>query len=109
MRAYDDLATIDPSPVVALNRAVAIGMSEGPTAGLDALAALDGRLVGYFLVPAARADLLRRLGRDDESATEYRSAIALARTEPERRYLQRRLAEVSGQAATGASSRSASR
>ncbi|WP_233711972.1 RNA polymerase sigma factor [Kribbella turkmenica] len=84
------------TPVVALNRAVAIGMADGPAVGLrlvDDLAA--GPLAGYHLLPATRADFLRRLGRFQEAATSYREAIALATTDAERRYLERRLAEVS--------------
>ncbi len=86
-----------PSPVVELNRAVAVAMAEGPAAGLDLVERLeaDRSLTGYHLVPATRADLLRRLGRSDEAATAYREAIALVGTEPERRYLERRLVEVS--------------
>jgi RNA polymerase sigma-70 factor (ECF subfamily) len=97
-RIYAELARQAPSPVVELNRAVAVGMSEGPAAGLalvDALAA-SGALAGYHLLPATRADLLRRLGRVDEAAVAYRSALALAGTSAERRYLTRRLAELTG-------------
>jgi RNA polymerase sigma-70 factor (ECF subfamily) len=70
-------------------------MAEGPAAGLALLDELvEGRrLPGYHLLPAARADLLRRLGRHEEAAAAYREALALARTEPERRFLARRLAE----------------
>jgi RNA polymerase sigma-70 factor (ECF subfamily) len=95
---YEKLAEVVPSPVVRLNRAVAVAMAEGPTSGLKLVEALEasGALSGYHLVPATRADLLRRLGRSAEAAAAYRSALALAATEPERRYLQRRLAEVSG-------------
>jgi len=84
-----------PGPVVELNRAVAVAMAEGPVAGLalvDALAA-SGTLTGYHLLPATRADLLRRLGRWDEAVVAYREARALAGTDAERRYLDRRLAE----------------
>jgi RNA polymerase sigma-70 factor (ECF subfamily) len=84
------------SPVVELNRAVAVAMADGPAAGLsivDELAA-SGRLDGYHLLPATRADLLRRLGRRDEAAVEYRAALELAATETERRYLLRRLTEL---------------
>ncbi|GLI01639.1 RNA polymerase sigma factor [Phytohabitans aurantiacus] len=93
---YDVLRTIAPSPLVDLNRAVAVAMVYGPEAGLallDELAA-DRRLAGYHLLPAARADLLRRLGRADEAATAYREALTLVGNEPERRYLERRLAEL---------------
>ncbi len=93
--AYDALLAQRPSPVVALNRAVAVAMADGPEAGLDALAELDaGALVDYPLLPAVRADLLRRAGRRPEAADAYLDAIAEARTEPERRLLRRRLAEV---------------
>ncbi|MFG1816974.1 RNA polymerase sigma factor [Kribbella sp. NPDC049174] len=84
------------TPVVALNRAVAIGMADGPAMGLrlvDELAA--GPLAGYHLLPATRADFLRRLGRHAEAATSYREAMELAATDAERRYLRKRLAEVS--------------
>jgi RNA polymerase sigma-70 factor (ECF subfamily) len=93
---YDVLADVAPSPVVALNRAVAVAMRDGPAAGLvllDALAA-DERLRGYHLLPAARADLLRRLGRRAEAAAAYRQALALVGNAPERAYLARRLEEV---------------
>ncbi|WP_430644826.1 RNA polymerase sigma factor [Agromyces sp. GXS1127] len=94
---YDDLAMLADSPFVALNRAIARGMAFGPRAGLDDLALLEasGRLDGYHLLPAAQADLLRRLGETDAAAARYRAAIALARTGPERRFLERRLAELS--------------
>jgi RNA polymerase sigma-70 factor (ECF subfamily) len=94
---YRDLAALTGSPVVELNHAVAVAMSEGPAAGLALVDALDesGALAGYHLLPATRADLLRRLGRFDEAAGAYLDAIAAARTEPERRYLNRRLSEVS--------------
>ncbi len=96
-RLYGQLTRLTPSPVVELNRAVAVGMADGPAAGLavvDALAA-SGALAGYHLLPATRADLLRRLGRNDEAADAYRSALALAGTGAEQRYLARRLSEVS--------------
>jgi RNA polymerase sigma-70 factor, ECF subfamily len=97
-RLYGQLAGLTPSPVVELNRAVAVGMADGPAAGLalvDALAA-SGALAGYRLLPATRADLLRRLGRNEEAADAYRSALALAGTGAEQRYLARRLSEVAG-------------
>jgi RNA polymerase sigma-70 factor, ECF subfamily len=96
-RLYAQLTRLTPSPVVELNRAVAVGMADGPAAGLavvDALAA-SGALAGYHLLPATQADLLRRLGRNDEAADAYRSALALAGTGAEQRYLARRLSEVS--------------
>ena len=92
---YDVLAQVAPSPLVALNRAVAVAMRDGPEAGLalmDQLAA-DPRLRGYYLLPAARADLLRRLGRRAEAAAAYRAALELVGNEPERAYLRRRLNE----------------
>ena len=94
---YEVLARVQPSPVVELNRAVAVAQAAGPAHGLailDALAA-SGDLAGYHLLPAARADLLRRLGRRAESAAAYRSALDLAANPAERRFLERRLAEVS--------------
>ncbi|WP_198676018.1 RNA polymerase sigma factor [Kribbella monticola] len=84
------------TPVIALNRAVAIGMADGPAVGLRLLEQLAaGPLTGYHLLPATRADFLRRLGRLAEAATAYREALELATTEAERRYLARRLEEVS--------------
>jgi RNA polymerase sigma-70 factor (ECF subfamily) len=95
---YAKLNEFVDSPVVALNRAVAIAMAEGPDAGLPLLDELDrsGSLADYHLLPATRADLLRRLGRSDEAATAYRRALELAPTDAERRYLTRRLAALSG-------------
>ena len=95
---YSELLKFVPSPVVELNRAVAVAMAEGPEAGLalvDDLAA-DGELATYYLLPATRADLLRRLDRRAEAAANYSAALKLAPTEPERRYLAMRLSEVSG-------------
>jgi RNA polymerase sigma-70 factor (ECF subfamily) len=93
---YRRLSRLAPSPVVDLNQAIAVAMAEGPAAGLARVEALEasGRLAGYPLVVAARADLLRRLDRRPEAAAAYREAIALAGSDPERRYLSRRLAEV---------------
>jgi RNA polymerase sigma-70 factor (ECF subfamily) len=92
---YDDLARMLPSPVVELNRAVAIAMADGPGAGLALVEELDqsGRLAGYHLLAATRADLLRRLGRYEEAAGYYCTAIELAYTDSERNFLRRRLAE----------------
>ncbi|HUA31829.1 MAG TPA: DUF6596 domain-containing protein, partial [Streptosporangiaceae bacterium] len=92
---YGQLSRVAPSPVVELNRAVAVAMADGPAAGLDLLAAIEasGELSGYYLVPATRADLLRRLGRWAEAAASYRAARDLAATAAERRYLDRRLSE----------------
>ena len=92
---YARLAEVAPSPVVELNRAVAVAMAEGPAAGLELMAALDG-LDGYHLLHAARADLLRRLDRLDEAAEAYRRALALTAAPAERSFLERRLAEVGG-------------
>jgi RNA polymerase sigma-70 factor, ECF subfamily len=95
---YGLLAEVMPSPVVALNRAVAIAMARGPEAGLEVIDALEasGELAGYHLLPATRADLLRRLGRSREAADAYRRALELAGSDAERRFLSRRLVEVSG-------------
>ena len=93
---YGELAGLVPSPVVRLNRAVAVAMAEGPSAGLELVEALaaSGELAGYHLLPATRADLLRRLGRPERAAAAYREALELVATDAERRYLNRRLAEV---------------
>jgi RNA polymerase sigma-70 factor (ECF subfamily) len=93
---YDVLARMDPSPVVALNRAVAVAMRDGPAAGLalvDGILA-RGELVDYHLAHAVRADLCRRLGRSADARASYERALALARQEPERRFLKQRLAEL---------------
>jgi RNA polymerase sigma-70 factor (ECF subfamily) len=92
---YMELARLVPSPVVELNRAVALAMAEGPAVGLALVEALEtsGVLSGYHLLPATRADLLRRLDRRAEAAVAYREALALAVTDAERRYLSRRLAQ----------------
>ena len=89
---YGVLAELQPSPVVELNRAVAIAMSEGPEKGLELIDGIE--LPGYHLLPATRADLLRRLDRKRESAAAYREALALVTNDAERRFLERRLAEV---------------
>ena len=85
-----------PSPVVDLNRAVAVAMRDGPAAGLELIDAIlaRGELVDYHLSHAARADLCRRLGRAAAARAAYEKALALARQEPERRFLERRLAEL---------------
>ena len=91
---YDVLLTIEPSPVVELNRAVALAMRDGPAAGLalvDALMA-RGELDDYRLAHAARADLCRRLKRDAEARASYGEALKRTHSAPERRYLERRLA-----------------
>jgi RNA polymerase sigma-70 factor (ECF subfamily) len=93
---YGRLAELTPSPVVELNRAAAVSMAEGPEAGLALIDRLDeaDALRGYHLLPAARADMLRRLGRPGEAAEAYRRALALVANEPERRFLERRLDEM---------------
>jgi RNA polymerase sigma-70 factor (ECF subfamily) len=96
VRVYDQLERVQPSPIVSLNRAVAVAMASGPQAGLaaiDALAAGDD-LSDYHLLHAARADLLRRLGEREEAAKSYEHALALVQNESERRYLERRLRQV---------------
>jgi RNA polymerase sigma-70 factor (ECF subfamily) len=92
---YDRLAERTPSPVVELNRAVAIAMVSGPAAGLAIVESIAAAktLPGYHLLPATRADLLRRLHRLDEAAVHYREALRLATHDAERRFLARRLAE----------------
>jgi RNA polymerase sigma-70 factor (ECF subfamily) len=95
---YGQLAEFLPTPVVELNYAVAVGMARGPAAGLPLVEALEasGKLAGYHLLPATRADFLRRLGRRREAAAAYAEALELTSTDAERRYLSRRLAETSG-------------
>ena len=92
---YDRLAELRPSPVVALNRAVAIGFARGPAAGLAEIDAIESlaRLDDYLFLSATRADLLRRAGRPREALPHYRRARELARNDPERRFFDRRLAE----------------
>jgi RNA polymerase sigma-70 factor (ECF subfamily) len=95
---YGELARMTQNPVVELNRAVAVAMADGPEAGLaivDALA--ESRVLGeYRLLPATRADLLRRLARFTEARIDYEAALALTTTDSERRYLERRIAEIDG-------------
>jgi len=88
---YDVLSRLDPSPVVALNRAVAVAMRDGPEAGLVLVDALLGELDGYHLAHAARADLCRRLGRKAEAIASYERALSLSRQAPERRFLAARI------------------
>jgi RNA polymerase sigma-70 factor (ECF subfamily) len=90
---YDELLRVWPSPVVALNRAVAVAMVEGPEAALAEVEALagDGRLAGYHYLPATRADLLHRLGRDAEAVDAYRAALALCDNATERAFLTEQL------------------
>jgi predicted RNA polymerase sigma factor len=93
---YDVLAQVWPSPVVALNRAVAIGLAAGPAAGLEALDALadEPQLAGYAYAAAARADFLRRLGRTEEARTSYEEALLLTDNAVEREFLDRRLKQL---------------
>jgi RNA polymerase sigma-70 factor, ECF subfamily len=90
---YDQLVRIQPSPVVQLNRAVAIAMRDGPEAGLAHIeAALEhGELTNYYLAHSARADMYRRLGRTAEARSAYEKALALTQQEPERQFLQERI------------------
>ena len=96
VRLYEELLELAPSPVVALNRAIAVGMADGPLTGLGALDELgdEPRLAGYHLLPAARADLLSRAGQQPDAIRVLEQAIALAPTEPERRQLTRRRDEL---------------
>jgi len=93
---YDVLLRADPSPIVALNRAAAVAMRDGPAAGLALIDEIlaRGDLSDYHLAHSARADLCRRLGRMADAREAYRRALALARQAPERRFLERRLGEV---------------
>jgi RNA polymerase sigma-70 factor (ECF subfamily) len=92
---YGELVRLVPSPVIELNRAVAVAMADGPAAGLRLVEALadGGALAAYYLLPATRADLLRRLGRNRDAAQAYREALTLAPTDAERRFLAGRLAD----------------
>lgn len=94
---YERLSELVPTPVVALNRAVAIAMADGPQSGLELVDQIDagGALAGYHLLAATRADLLRRLGRNADAIDAYQRAYRLAPTDAERRYLTRRLEELS--------------
>ena len=93
---YDVLASVEPSPVIELNRAVAVAMRDGPEAGLGLINAIlaRGELADYRLAHAARADLCRRLGKTADARASYERALELTRGEPEQRFLQRRLAEL---------------
>ena len=93
---YDVLMRMDDSPIVELNRAVAIAMRDGPEAGLTSVEAIleRGDLRDYRLAHAARAEFCRRLGRMQEARASYERALTLTRQEPERRFLERRLAEI---------------
>jgi RNA polymerase sigma-70 factor (ECF subfamily) len=96
VRLYDLLERVQPSPIVSLNRAVAVAMADGPQAGLAIIEALaaTGELESYHLLHAARADLLRRVGSPEASAKSYRRALELVTNDSERRFLERRLREV---------------
>jgi len=100
---YDAVAQLSPSPVVELNRAVAVGMAFGPAAGLDLVDALasEPSLKAYHLLPAARGDLLRKLGRSGEARTEFERAASLTQNVRERELLQRRAAECAAEAMAG--------
>jgi RNA polymerase sigma-70 factor, ECF subfamily len=93
---YDVLLQVTPSPVVELNRAVAVAMRDGPQAGLTLIDALlaNGQLSGYHLAHSARAELCRRLGRTDDARAAWTQALALTQQEPERRFIQTRLAQL---------------
>ncbi len=94
-RLYAHLATINPSPLVELNRAVAVAIVDGPAAALSILDRID--LPAYALLPATRADLLRRLGRTEEAADAYRAALALPTSEAQHRFLTNKLTELTGE------------
>ena len=96
LQLYDVLQSFQPSPIVALNRAVAVAMVNGPQAGLELIDAIDasGKLDGYHLLHSARADLLRRMGSNEESAKAYLQALDFVTNDSERRFLERRLREV---------------
>ena len=98
VQLYDALERLQPSAIVALNRAVAVAMAEGPSAGLELIDSLasGGNLEDYHLLHAARADLLRRLGNLAEAAKSYQRALELVTNDSERRFLERRLSEVGG-------------
>ena len=93
---YDQLVRIQPSPVVHLNRAVAIAMRDGPEAGLAHIDAVleHGELANYYLAHSARADMCRRLGRADEARSSYEKALALTQQEPERQFLEERIRQL---------------
>jgi RNA polymerase sigma-70 factor (ECF subfamily) len=93
---YDQLVRLQPSPVVHLNRAVAIAMRDGPEAGLTHIEALleNGELANYYLAHAARADLYRRLGRTADARSSYEKALALTQQQPERQFLQERIRQL---------------
>ena len=100
---YDAVAQLTPSPVIELNRAVAVGMAFGPAAGLDLVDALvaEPSLMSYHLLPAVRGDLLRKLGRSEEARAEFERAASLTENVPERELLQRRSAECAAERMAG--------
>ena len=93
---YDQLLAYMPTPIVALNRSVAVGMSQGPQSAVDLIdeLAASGELDSYHLLHAARADMLRRIGSNREAAESYKLALGLVTNDSERRFLERRLREV---------------
>jgi RNA polymerase sigma-70 factor (ECF subfamily) len=97
---YDVLARLDPSPIIALNRAVAVAMRDGPEAGLALVKELIPALSDYHLAHAVHADLCRRLGRKKDALASYRKALAMSRQEPERRFLERRIVDLEGRRST---------
>jgi RNA polymerase sigma-70 factor (ECF subfamily) len=99
VKLYDLLAKLMPTPIVSLNRAVAIAMAQGPQPALELIdeLAAAGELGDYHLLHAARADMLRRLGANDEAAESYQTALSLVTNDSERRFLERRLREVQSQ------------
>jgi predicted RNA polymerase sigma factor len=100
---YDAVAELAPSPVVELNRAVAVGMAFGPAAGVDLVDALvaEPSLKSYHLLPAVRGDLLRKLGRSEEARAEFERAASLTENVRERELLQRRAAECAAERIAG--------
>jgi RNA polymerase sigma-70 factor (ECF subfamily) len=96
VRLYTLLERLQPSPIVSLNRAVAVAMADGPRSALKLIETLvaSGDLDNYYLLHAARADMLRRLGSADDAAKSYQRALALVTNDSERRFLERRLCEV---------------
>jgi RNA polymerase sigma-70 factor (ECF subfamily) len=99
LQLYGVLENFQPSPIVSLNRAVAVAMVDGPQSGLALVDAIDasGDLEGYHLLYSARADLLRRMGAREESAKAYLKALDLVTNDSERRFLERRLHEVTNE------------
>jgi RNA polymerase sigma-70 factor (ECF subfamily) len=101
VKLYDLLLRLQPSPIVALNRAAAVAMANGPQAGLALMDELASELDNYHLLHAARADLLRRAGSPGEAAQSYERALAIVTNDTERRFLERRLREVRTQNSAG--------